>query len=113
MKLKPKYYKVAIILALEACCFAIPFVFLSNLTISLDAGKAWAPFIFLSLLLLYVIMRLGYMILFEFYEVEFTRSSITLKNIITQKQIVIESYIAGFKINPITVNFHWLMMMAM
>jgi hypothetical protein len=103
MKLRLKYYKITITMVLWIGCLVIPFVFVSSTTLSSNKDLMWL--ILWGLSLLYTVMRLGYMILFEFYQVEFTKSSITLKNIITQKQTVIETYIASFKINLVNGKF--------
>ena len=58
--------------------------------------------VFLALLFSYILISLGKMVFFEFYDVEFTQTSIKLKNIITRKETVIEAFINKFKINPIT-----------
>jgi len=103
MKLRLKYYKVVMTIVLGVVCLIIPIVFISSTTLSSNKELIWL--ILWGLSLLYTIMRLGYIILFEFYQVEFTKSSIMLKNIITQKQTIIETYVAGFKINPVTGKF--------
>jgi hypothetical protein len=102
MKLRLKYYKVIVVITLWLCCLVLPFVFASTLTLSLSSNKELGWLILWGLSLLYSAIRLGYMILFEFYEIEFTQTTIKLKNVITRKETFIETCINKFKINPIT-----------
>lgn len=100
MKLRLKYYKVIVVLALGLLSLVGPFLFLSKIKFS-SSGDI-VTLIFFVLLLIYILIRLGKIIFFEFYEVEFTQTTIKLKNIITRKETFIETFIKTFKINPIT-----------
>lgn len=100
MKLRLKYYKVIAVLLLALFCLVAPFLYLSKNNFS--SNKDIVTLIFFALLLIYILIRLGKMILFEFYEVEFTQTTIKLKNITTRRETCIETFIAKFKINPIT-----------
>lgn len=100
MKLRLKYYKVIVVLALGLFCLVAPFLFLSKVNFS--STRDIVTLTFVALLFTYTLISLGKMIFFEFYKVEFTQTTIKLKNIITRKETFIETFITEFKINPIT-----------
>jgi len=100
MKLKLKYYKVIAVLLLAIVSLAAPFLLLPK--VSFSSNRDIITLLFIALLLIYILLSLGKMILFQFFEVEFTQTSIKLKNLITRKKTFIETYITGFKINPVT-----------
>jgi hypothetical protein len=100
MKLRLKYYKVIAVLLLILFWLVAPFLFASKINFSLN--RSIVTLIFFALLFIYTLISLGKMIFFEFYDVEFTQTSIKLKNIITRKETFIETCINKFKINPIT-----------
>lgn len=78
MKLRLRYYKVIVVLALGLLSLVSPFLFLPKINIS-SSGNI-VTLIFFLLLLIYILIKLGKMIFFEFYEVEFTQTIIKLKN---------------------------------
>jgi hypothetical protein len=100
MKLRLKYYKVIAVLVLGLFCLVAPFLFLPKVTFS--SNRDIVTMIFIALLLIYMLISLGKMIFFEFYEIELTQYTIKLKNIITRKETFIEADINKFKINPVT-----------
>jgi len=100
MKLRLKYYKVIAVLAVDLSCLVAPFLFLPKINFS--SNRDIVTMIFIALLLIYMLISLGKMIFFEFYEVELTQYTIKLKNIITRKETFIEADINKFKINPVT-----------
>ncbi|MHB8209450.1 hypothetical protein [Mucilaginibacter sp.] len=100
MKLKLKYYKVIAVLALGLFCLVAPFLFLSK--VNFTSNRDMVTLVFVALLLIYILISLGRMLFFEFYEVEFTQTTIKLKNSITRKETFIETVIIQFKINPVT-----------
>jgi hypothetical protein len=100
MKLRLKYYKVIIVLNLGLFCLVAPFLFLPKINFS--SNRDIVTMVFIALLLIYMLISLGKMVFFEFYEVEFSQTTIKLKNIITRKETFIEAFITKFKINPIT-----------
>jgi len=100
MKLKLKYHKVIAVLAVCLSCLVAPFLFLSKINFS--STKDIVTMVFIALLLIYMLISLGKMIFFEFYEIELTQYTIKLKNIITRKETFIEADINKFKINPVT-----------
>jgi len=99
MKLKLKYHKVIAVLAVCLSCLVAPFLFLSKINFS--STKDIVTMVFIALLLIYMLISLGKMIFFEFYEIELTQYTIKLKNIITRKETFIEADINKFKINPV------------
>ena len=99
MKLKLKYYKVIAVILLVIFSLVAPLLFLPKVNFS--SSKDTVMLVFAVLLLIYILINLGKMIFFEFYEVEFTQTSIKLKNIITRKETFMETVITKFKINPV------------
>lgn len=100
MKLRLKHYKVVVVLLLALFWLVVPFLFSPK--VNFPSIKDVVILVFFALLFIYTLIRLGKMIFFEFYEVEFIQTTIKLKNIITRKETFIETYITKFKINPIT-----------
>jgi len=100
MKLRLKYYKVIAVLLLALFWLVVPFLFSSKVNFS--SSRDIVTLVFFALLFIYTLISLGKMMFFEFYEVEFTQTTIKLKNIITRKETFIEVFITKFKINPIT-----------
>ena len=100
MKLRLKYYKVIAVLLLALFWLVVPFLFSSKVNFS--SSRDIVTLVFFALLFIYTLISFGKMIFFEFYDVEFTQSTIKLKNIITRKETFIEVFITKFKINPIT-----------
>jgi len=100
MKLRLKYYKVIMVLLLALFWLVVPFLF--SLRVNFSSTRDIVTMVFFALLFIYTLISFGKMIFFEFYDVEFTQSTIKLKNIITRKETFIETCINKFKINPIT-----------
>jgi len=100
MKLRLKYYKVIIVLTLGLFCLVAPFLFISKINFS--SNRDIVTMVFIALLLIYLLISLGKMMFFEFYDVELTQTTIKLRNIITRRETFIETPINKFKINPIT-----------